>query len=209
MEDDELISEYAPSELSDRIAQEDAESEDGSYEESEYDEAENHEAHGEQVLKLTDEERQQEELDKNNIQLETIYDGDGRNFPMVGDIVRIAFVMRLCEGEKVVSSSKNAMGFRYVEFVIGMNQLVKGLDRALPKMSVGGRSRISFTPSYGYGEAGLPPQIPPNAELSVELTLAGFRPRPIWSKPLLQDPGLSEKPYYTINAQVDEDSDDD
>ena len=192
MEDDDLISEYAPSELSDRIAQEDAESEDDyEDEESDQDEAENH---GGEVVesKISDDQKLQEELDKQNIQIETIFDGDGRNFPMIGDIVRIAFVLRLVETQKVVCSSKNAMGYRYVEFVVGMNQMVKGIDRALPKMSVGGRYRASFTASYGYGEEGMPPVVPPNAEMVIEMTLAGFRPRPLWVKPLLQEPGLAK-----------------
>ncbi len=208
MEDDDLISEYAPSELSDRIAQEDAESDDDYDTEGSNDEEA--EDHGGAVVesKISDEQKLQEELDKQNIQMETIFDGDGRNFPMIGDIVRIAFVLRLVEGQKVVCSSKNAMGFRYVEFVVGMKQLVKGIDRALPKMSVGGRYRVSFTPSYGYGEEGVPPQIPPNAEMVAEMTLAGFRPRPLWVKPLLQEPGLSEKPYFAIQQAVEDDDDD-
>ena len=89
-----------------------------------------------------------------------------------------------------------------------MKQLVKEIDRAPPKMSVGGRYRVSFTPSYGYGEEGMPPQIPPNAEMVAEMTLAGFRPRPLWVKLLLQEPGLSEKPYFAIQQAVEEDDDD-
>ena len=209
MEDDDLISEYAPSELSDKIAAEDAGDSDAgmSDESSEYEEGQDQNENV--AVTIGDEERQQAALDNANIQIETIYDGDGRNFPMIGDICRVAFVLKLVENEKVVCSSKNAMGYRYVEFVCGIGQIVKGIDRALPKCSVGGRYKIYFTAKYGYGDHGLSPTIPPESELKAELTLAGFRPRPLWNKPLLQEPGLSEKPYFTVGEAINEDSDED
>ena len=161
MEDDDLISEYSASELSDKIAQEDAESDDDvSEESSEFDEA-NLDAQNENVaVSLNDEERQQEALDHANIQIETVYDGDGRNFPMIGDICRVAFVLKLVENDKVTCSSKNAMGYRYVEFVCGIGQVVKGIDRAITKCSVGGRYRVYFTAKYGYGDSGMSPNVP-------------------------------------------------
>jgi FK506-binding protein 1 len=210
MEDDDLISEYSASELSDKIAQEDVESDgDMSDQSSEFDEDALEGQNENVAVTIGDEERQQEALDHANIQIETIFDGDGRNFPMIGDICRIAFVLKLVDTDKVICSSKNAMGYRYIEFVCGLDQMVKGIDRAITKCSVGGRYRIYFTAEYGYGDEGLPPSVPPAAELKCELTLAGFRPRPIWNKPLLQEPGLSEKPYFTVGQAIVEDESDD
>lgn len=62
-------------------------------------------------------------------------------------------------------------------------------------MSVGERAKIRITPVYGYGEDGLFPHIPPNAELIFDLTLLGFRTRLIWKKPLIQSLGLVQRPY--------------
>lgn len=198
--DDDLMSEYAPSELSDKIANEDND------EDSEYDEEEEEE---EEVIReeiveigMSEEEKQQEAIDKQNIQIEIVYEGNGMDYPIIGDIVRVAFTCRLIHNDKIVSSTRNAMGFRYIEVVLGVGMLCKGFDRALPKMSVGERSKISLTASYGY-PLGLPPHIPPDCELMFEVTLAGFRPRPIWAKPLLQEPGLSEKPYIEEGEKIE------
>jgi hypothetical protein len=122
------------------------------------------------------------------------------------------------------------MGLDYVEFVLGVQQVVKGFDRGLQRMSIGTynacypssrepicgyatqswetiadtfllimclrycshantsgqRAVITCTPEYGYGIDGLFPLVPPNAHLLFDVTLLGFRPRPIWVKTLIQ-----------------------
>jgi hypothetical protein len=83
-----------------------------------------------------------------------------------------------------------------VEFVLGVGQVIKGFDRALPQMTVGERSKLFISPEYAYGDDGLFPHIPPKSQLRFDLTVLGFRPRAIWLKPLIQIPGLSEKPYF-------------
>lgn len=45
-------------------------------------------------------------------------------------------------------STKNVLGRPWVEFVLGIDQVIKGFDRALPLMSVGERSTIVISPEY-------------------------------------------------------------
>jgi len=83
-----------------------------------------------------------------------------------------------------------------VEFVLGIGQVIKGFDRAIPQMTIGERSKVTISPEYAYKSEGLFPFIPSNSFLRFDLTILGFRPRAIWIKPLIQVPGLSEKPYW-------------
>ena len=83
-----------------------------------------------------------------------------------------------------------------VEFVLGVGQVIKGFDRAIPQMTVGEKSKIIVSPEYAYKEEGMPPHIPANSFVKFDLTVLGFRPRAIWVKPLIQPPGFSEKPYF-------------
>ena len=94
-----------------------------------------------------------------------------------------------------VTSTKAGMQMPHIEFVLGVGQLIRGFDVALPLMSVGERAKIRITAEYAYGSQGLFPVVPPDAELMFDLTLLGFRPRALWVKPLIQEPGLSENPY--------------
>ena len=45
-------------------------------------------------------------------------------------------------------STKNVLGRPWVEFVLGIDQVIKGFDRALPLMSVGERSTIIMSSEY-------------------------------------------------------------
>jgi FKBP-type peptidyl-prolyl cis-trans isomerase len=51
----------------------------------------------------------------------------------------------------MVTSTKTGMQRQNVEFVIGVGMIIKGFDRAIPKMCTGERSKIRCTPTYAYG----------------------------------------------------------
>lgn len=192
-EEEELLSEYSPSELSAIIAAEEA---DGHGEEDgDGSEGYSFNSDEEDEERLTEEQRLQMRLDQANIKMNMVMKGDEENYPLVGDIVRVKYKCELPDG-KVVMSTKHMLDRPWIEFVLGVNQVIKGFDRALPLMSVGERSKITVTPEYGYGKDGLPPNIPPDSELIFDVTLLGFRPRSTWIKPLIQDVNTDEKPYH-------------
>lgn len=45
-------------------------------------------------------------------------------------------------------STKNILERPWVEFVLGIDQVIKGFERALPLMSIGERSKIIMSPEY-------------------------------------------------------------
>ncbi len=56
-------------------------------------------------------------------------------------------------------------------FRIGERVAIAGLEYGVEGMRVGGRRRIRVPPHLGYGEAGVPGRIPPNALLFFDLEL--------------------------------------
>mmetsp|Transcript_63954 Transcript_63954/g.176637 ORF Transcript_63954/g.176637 Transcript_63954/m.176637 type:complete len:611 (-) Transcript_63954:211-2043(-) len=132
--------------------------------------------------------------DKENMVMVTKFPGNDVDFPKVGDIVRCHFQVFINDGKDMVESSRKKH-HRAFEFVVGMGQVIPGWDRAVIQMSLYQRCMCTFTAKYGYGEVGYPPQIPANSPLWVDIELISFRPRTAWTKPLIQHPGLSEKPY--------------
>lgn len=196
-DDDELLSEYSPSELSAILADQDraVESGEDSEEDSDGDQS-SHSSDEDEDEVVTEEQKLQAVMDSENISTEVVMRGDGVNFPMVGDIVRVRYTVSLANSSTLLMSTKNSLDRSWVEFVLGIGQVITGFDRALPKMSVGERSKHSFSPQYAYGKEGLFPHIPPNAVLVFDVTLLEFRPRCTWIRPLIQDLlTTNEKPF--------------
>ncbi|MCB5169595.1 FKBP-type peptidyl-prolyl cis-trans isomerase [Streptomyces bambusae] len=97
--------------------------------------------------------------------------GDGQNFPKPGDSITMHYTGTLEDGTKFDSSRD-----RNQPFVcnIGIGQLIKGWDEAVPQMSVGERATLTISADYGYGSRGVPGVIPPNATLIFDVELLGI-----------------------------------
>ena len=56
-------------------------------------------------------------------------------------------------------------------FVLGAGEVIKGWDRGIRGMRVGGTRKLACPPKLGYGAKGCAPDIPPNATLHFTVTL--------------------------------------
>lgn len=101
----------------------------------------------------------------------TTKSGDATNYPKRGATCRIHYEGRLSDGSLFDSSRARAQPLL---FKLGVGQLIKGLDQAIVKMSVGQVCTITVPPHLGYGAAGYLPVIPPNATLKYEVELITF-----------------------------------
>lgn len=86
----------------------------------------------------------------------------------VGRKVSIHYVGRLVDSDKVFdknSSKSNPLTFR-----VGTGEVIKGLDRGIEKMRVGGERIIKIPSALAYGRKGSD-KIPPNADLQFEVKI--------------------------------------
>lgn len=96
-----------------------------------------------------------------------LLEGSGAS-PQLGQKVTVNYTGTLQNGTKFDSSYDHGKPF---DFQIGRGRVIKGWDEGLLGMKVGGKRKLTIPPELGYGAAGAPPNIPPNATLIFEVEL--------------------------------------
>lgn len=102
-----------------------------------------------------------------DLQIEDIKPGAGQEAKS-GDQVTVHYVGTLTNGSKFDSSRDRGKGFG---FKLGAGQVIKGWDRGVAGMKVGGVRKLTIPPDLAYGDRGFPPVIPPGSTLVFEVEL--------------------------------------
>ena len=89
-----------------------------------------------------------------------------------GQTVSVHYVGTLTDGKKFDSSRDRGKPF---DFPLGGGRVIKGWDQGVAGMKVGGLRKLTIPPSLGYGAAGFPGAIPPNATLIFEVELIAVK----------------------------------
>jgi hypothetical protein len=93
--------------------------------------------------------------------------GDGEEAER-GDLVMVHYRGTLENGRKFDSSRDRGQPF---ELRLGAGMVIQGWEEGLAGMRAGGTRELTIPPELGYGEAGRPPEIPPNSTLVFEIEL--------------------------------------
>ncbi|KAG0140412.1 hypothetical protein CROQUDRAFT_674677 [Cronartium quercuum f. sp. fusiforme G11] len=107
---------------------------------------------------------------KEGVTIQTISEGDKKNFPKPGDRVQIHYVGTLesIDGTKFDSSRDRGRPF---ECQIGVRQVIQAWDEGVIQLSLGQKAILRCPPHTAYGPSGYPPIIPGNATLYFEVEL--------------------------------------
>ncbi len=103
--------------------------------------------------------------------IEEIAEGSGA-VAEPGRGVTVHYTGWLRDGTKFDSSLDRNEPF---QFRLGAGQVIRGWDRGVAGMKVGGKRRLIIPPDLGYGARGAGAAIPPNAVLVFEVELLGVR----------------------------------
>ncbi len=99
-----------------------------------------------------------------------IQEGTGPS-PTRGQTVTVHYTGTLESGKEFDSSRNRGPA----DFRIGVGAVIKGWDEGLMTMKPGGKRKFVIPAALGYGAAGRPPDIPPNATLLFDVELIGIK----------------------------------
>ena len=91
---------------------------------------------------------------------------------IAGDNLTVHYTGSLDNGTVFDSSIKAGTPF---SFQLGAGHVIKGWDKGLAGMRVGGKRKLVIEPEQAYGTKGAPPSIPPNARLTFEVELLSIK----------------------------------
>lgn len=107
------------------------------------------------------------------IEIEDLKVGEGREVQR-GDTVEVHYTGSFLNGEKFDSSRDRNQTF---PVTVGTTRIIKGFEQGLMGMKVGGKRKVVIPHQLGYGEAGVPPVIPPLSTLLFEIEVLSLTPR--------------------------------
>ena len=105
----------------------------------------------------------------NELLIEELVVGDGDE-AVKGQNVTVHYTGRLANGTKFDSSKDRNQPF---SFALGAGQVIKGWDRGVAGMKVGGKRKLTIPAELRCGDRGAGGVIPPNATLYFEVELLG------------------------------------
>lgn len=94
------------------------------------------------------------------LEYEELECGDGTEVAR-GDVITVHYTGTLDDGTEFDSSRDGDP----ISFALESGQLIEGWVEGIPGMKEGGRRKLTIPSELGYGEAGYPPDIPPDATL--------------------------------------------
>jgi FKBP-type peptidyl-prolyl cis-trans isomerase len=111
--------------------------------------------------------------DSAGLKIEELKEGTGPE-AKAGDVVEVHYTGWLKDGKQFDTSSKRGP----LAFEIGGGsgpRVIKGWDQGIRGMKAGGKRKLIIPPELAYGQRGMPPDIPPNAELTFEVELVRIK----------------------------------
>lgn len=116
------------------------------------------------------------------IQVDTIYPGNGIEHPSPGDVVKMHYTIALAPqtqstctyDQTIIENSRERYGGTPFSFVMGTNQVIQGMELALLQMHKAEVGKVVIPSCLAYGEDGFADDIPAGSDLECQIELIDF-----------------------------------
>lgn len=98
------------------------------------------------------------------VEITEVKEGKGSVVSERGDSITVKYAGTLDDGTQFDAANS-------FDFTLGAGDVIKGWDRGLLGMKVGGQRKLVVPSKLGYGKRGCAPDIPPNATLYFDVTM--------------------------------------
>lgn len=105
--------------------------------------------------------------------------GDNKSFPKAGDTVVVKYNGTLADGGFLFDTSRDHGGNMW--FIVGQGSVIEGWEEAIQNMSLNETATLHVPSRLAYGEKGLYPAIPKDADLDFQIHLVTIRAAPEFS----------------------------
>jgi FKBP-type peptidyl-prolyl cis-trans isomerase len=106
------------------------------------------------------------------VKYQTLKEGTGVEL-QPGQRAVVNYEGKLADGTIFESTTSSGQA-KPAEFIIGIGQMIKGWDEAIPGMKIGEVRKLTIPPEMGYGKV-TKPKIPPSSTLIFEVELVGIK----------------------------------
>jgi FKBP-type peptidyl-prolyl cis-trans isomerase len=110
---------------------------------------------------------------KNSAQVVVVHPGDGIHYPRKDQTVSIHY--NAYNSDTSTEFDSTFRRNRPLEFKLGADMVIPGLDSGVSNLSVGEVARIVIPPDLAWGERGFPGLVPPDTTVIFDVELLAIR----------------------------------
>jgi len=111
--------------------------------------------------------------ESNEVTVEVVAAGDGKNYPKRGNTVTIHYTGYLLGGDNNVQFDTSS-GRKPFSFKLFGEQVIQGLDDGVSQLSLHEKARITIPAKNAYGKRGFPGLVPRNTDIAFDVELLEF-----------------------------------
>lgn len=109
-----------------------------------------------------------------SVRITDVFIGSGA-VATAGKVITVSYTGTLPDGTVFDTTSRRSAPDNLFTFILGAGHVIKGWERGIVGMKVGGKRQLVIPPGHAYGLRGIPGTIPANTTITFDIELLGVK----------------------------------